>query len=457
MFDQLESTIGLLPGEGHKAIEVADQLAYELTCRELADGWVAPERHVLPDDLESIPAGPFLAAIVSSVDRSRLNGHDLVRLMQAEASLESSSAAQKLASVAEVAHCPPGDAGSPVARDPGEIEYAAVEVAAALTLTRRASETLMDRALWLSSAGRRVASALCRGRISMAKAREYERHLAHLDDETVEAVLDVTLDEAEGLTTGQLRHRIQKQVMSVDPDGSKSSMEEGLEERKVVTHANPDFTGCLHVCSAHPIEQGKALRHVDHLARTLKNLGDERSLDQLRADIALDLLQGKSIDGDPGGGGSLHIAVSLETLTGLSDLPGDLGGYGAVIADIARQIALEQVDGRWTWTVTDKGGVIATGTSKYRPTAAQRRQARADYQTCVAPGCRMPAYNCDLDHRDPHSRGGRTHNDNRAPLCRHHHMMRHHTPWQYERLPNGDHQWTSPLGHTYLRPRDPPE
>ncbi len=156
-------------------------------------------------------------------------------------------------------------------------------------------------------------------------------------------------------------------------------------------------------------------------------------------------------------GGAIHLAVPLETLAGLVDIPGEMEGYGPVIADIARQVSLEQVDGQWTWTVTDEGDVLATGTTRYRPTATRTRKARADYPTCVAPGCRMPASNCDLDHRDAYSRRGRTHNANLAPLCRHHHMMRHHGQWRYERLPDGSHRWTSPLGHTYIRKRDPPE
>jgi hypothetical protein len=455
MFDHTDDAIGLWPGESHHGLEAAEQLAYEVTCRELVDGWVEPERHLLPDDLESMPSGLFLAAIFGSVNR--LNGHDLVRLLQAEARLEGSAAAQKIASVAEVALCPPGDASSPVERNPEEVEYAAVEIAAALTLTRRAAETLLERALWLSRGGWRVWEAVHRGDMDVAKATEYQRHLSHLDAETVGSVLDATLDVAGELTTGQLRHRIQRQVMTVDPDGSRSSTQEGLQERKVVTHANPDFTGCFHICSTHPTELGKALRHVDRLARAFNDAGDERTLDQLRADIALDLLQGRSLDRAPEHGGAIHLTVPLETLAGLVDIPGEMDGYGPVIADIARQVSLEQVDGQWTWTVTDEGDVLATGTTRYRPTAAQTRKARADYPTCVAPGCRMPVYNCDLDHRHPYSRGGRTHNANLAPLCRHHHMMRHHSQWRYERLPDGSHRWTSPLGHTYIRKRDPPD
>ena len=437
--------------------ESEDRVAYLATVDELATGWVDPDRHVLPD-LEVIPVGPFLAAIVGSVERSRLNGYDVVRLMQAEARLENWAAAGKVASVAEVAYCPPGNADSSVERSSSAIEYAAGEVAAGLRLTRRASDALLEEALWLSTGGRRVLKFMAAGHLAHAKVKMYESALGHLDQETVRTVLDATLGDAADLTTGQLRYRVSQQVMTADPDGAKSSFHEGLKERKLVSHSNPDFTGCLHICSGHPFLIAAASRNVDRIARRLKDIGDERCLDEIRADVALDLLQGKTSGGVgvASGGGSVHLTVPLETLAGVSDLPGELAGYAPVIADIARQVALRQVDGEWTWSVTHQDQVIATGTTRYRPRAAQKRRAVADYPHCVHPGCRMPAVACDLDHRQPHSRGGRTHNDNLAPLCRYHHMTRHHTPWQYQRSPNGDHQWTSPLGHTYTTKRGPP-
>ena len=456
MFDTRSPVVGFLPGESADEMVAEEHRIYEVTCLELADEWADPDRDRLPD-LKSIRVGPFLAAVVGSVDRSRLNGFDLVRLMEAEARLENWAAGSKLASVAEVAHCPPGNADSAVKRSPDEIEYASAEVAAALTLTRRAADSLLNDAVWLRSAGSRVWEEMASGDLSHAKVRVFEGSLSHLDISTVDNVLDATLGDASELTTGQLRYRVSKQVMTEDPDGAESSFHEGLKDRKVVSHSNPDFTGCFHVCSTHPLRTAAALRNVDQLARQLHDLGDERSLDQIRADVAMDLLQGKSINAAPtNGGGSVHLNVSLETLAMLSDLPGELAGYAPVIADIARQIALKQVDGDWTWSVTHQNQVIATGTTKYRPRAAQKRQARADYPTCVHPGCRMPAVACDLDHRSPYSEGGRTHNDNLAPLCRYHHMMRHHTPWEYRRLSNGDHQWVSPLGHTYISRRGPP-
>lgn len=457
MFDQLMSEVELpeslaLSGGGE------DEQAYLITLDELASGWVEPDRHVLPD-LDSIPVGPFLAAIVGSVDRCRLNGHDVVRLMRAEARLENAAGAAKLASVAEVAFCPPGNADSAVERSPGAVEYAASEVAAGLTLTRRAADTLVDEALWLTSSGRRVMDAMAAGRVSRAKMKVLENSVSHLDTETVDAVFDSVLGEAAGLTTGQLRYRVSKQVMIEDPDGAKSSFHEGLNDRKMVSYSNPDFTGCLHLCSCHPNDVAAAAKNVDRLARELKDLGDERCLDEIRADVALDLLQGKTVDGAGvvNGGGRVHLHVPLETLAQLADTPGQLAGYAPVIADIARQVALKQVDGEWTWVVTRDDEIISTGTTRYRPRAAQKRRARAEYPTCVHPGCRYDSEDCDLDHRKPHSEGGRTHNDNLAPLCRYHHMTRHHTPWEYQRQPNGDHHWTSPLGHTYVTRRGPPD
>lgn len=161
---------------------------------------------------------------------------------------------------------------------------------------------------------------------------------------------------------------------------------------------------------------------------------------------------------DPvGSRGEVHLSVDLATLCELTDTPGDLGGYSPVIAEIARRIALPQIDGKWSYTVSDDGDIVDTGALRRRPTAAQRRQTHAVYPSCVFPGCRMPAYDCDLDHRRPFAAGGPTHNDNLEPLCRRHHMTRHHVPWQLFRMPRGDHLWTSPLGHSYLVKRGPPD
>jgi hypothetical protein len=226
-------------------------------------------------------------------------------------------------------------------------------------------------------------------------------------------------------------------------------------------YPNPDHTSNLLISNAHPVEVAAARRHVEKLARHIKSVDDGgRSLDQIRADVALDLLAGRCGHYrhlTTAGGGRVDITVSAQTLAGLSDAPGVLEGYGPVFAEIVRKTVYENIDGVWVFCVTDQGKPVATGTLSRRPTVSQQRQIQAVYATCVMVGCRQPVYDCDLDHRQPHSRGGATDNDNLGPLCRHHHMVKHHTRWQMKRLPNGDHQWTSPLGHTYTRKRDPPD
>lgn len=431
-----------------------------MSSEELAaeEAWLEEhDRHVLPRGLEDIPTGLFLAAIVSTVDRSKLNGYDVVRLMQAEARLASSMEAAKLASMAEVAYCPPGDPDSPVERDAEAMEYAAVEIAAALSLTRRSAERQLSLAVSLHGSLQSVMAKFTAGEIDYVKAREFADQLGHLDDTVVTAVLDRVLDDAARLTTGQLRARLARCVMEADPDGSASSFEAGLEDRKVTIRANPDFTANLTLGSVDPIGAATAMTHIDGLARALKVDGDTRTLDQVRADVALDLLQGKcQCESARPTAGRVVLRADLATLAGLADTPGELAGYGPVIADVARLTAAENIDGEWVYEVTDNGRVVATGTTRRRPTAAQQRALRAEHPTCTFVGCRMPAFDCDLDHHRPHSRGGPTHNDNLAPLCRHHHMAKHHAPWQVIAQPNRDLVWTSPLGHTYVRKRGPP-
>ena len=71
---------------------------------------------------------------------------------------------------------------------------------------------------------------------------------------------------------------------------------------------------------------------------------------------------------------------------------------------------------------------------------------------CVFPWCTRPARTaCDHDHAIPHDQGGPTCTCNIAPLCRHHHRLKTHTPWRYRLLEPGVYLWTSPHGYVFLR------
>ena len=68
----------------------------------------------------------------------------------------------------------------------------------------------------------------------------------------------------------------------------------------------------------------------------------------------------------------------------------------------------------------------------------------------------MPATGYDLDHRTPWSHGGTTTVANLGPLCRHDHIIETRRGWTLRALPDGTHQWTTRLGHTYTTGGKPP-
>jgi len=384
MFESSKPGFGLLPGESDDELAATDETAYLLTCREMADGWAHPERHVLPDGLEEIVPGPYLAAIVSSADSSKLNGHDVVRLMQSRSRLSAHDEAGKLAAMAEVAHAPPCDPESGVLRSTDEVEYAAVEVAAALTLTRRMSEIELSRAVSLTGRLVRVWRSMSRGDIDLGKAKIFDLTLGHLPAETVNAVLNQVLDEATGLTTGQLRARLGRLVLEIDPDGTKSSYEEELEERNVAVGSNPDHTANFSIYSAPPEDVTAARANVESIARSLKTREEPRTLEQIRADVALDLLMGRHF-AESSGGGRVDVTVPALTLAGLSDEPGHLGGFGPVFAEIARKTVRENIDGEWVFTVTDNGCPV--GSPRALSPDARLRLRSEGYVLSTRPVC----------------------------------------------------------------------
>ena len=335
---------------------------------------------------------------------------------------------------------------------------AAAEIRAGLRWTRRAAEFELVCALGLERRLPRVWDLLAAGVIDTRRATTILDGTAHLSDEAAEMVVERVLERAGQLTTGQLAALIRRLSIEVDPEDAQHRYETAVTGRRVVTEATQDGTANLLGLDLAPDRVAAVSRRINLIARTLRTSGEARTMDQLRADVFLDLLQGKHHHRRETTGGVVDLTVDLDTLAGLAESPGDLDGYGPVIADIARHVTARQETSQWRYTVThpESGLPIHVGTTQRRPTTSQRRVVEARHRTCVFPGCRMPARACDLDHRIPWNHGGPTTIDHLAPLCRHDHRNRHHG-WTYQPLPNGDHLWTSPLGHTSTTSGTPPE
>jgi len=400
--------------------------------------------------LDSLEAGPDLLRILSALDIDSLPEHDRVPVLRAWNRSASHAQAGVFRAMASISDAYEDLLDDRTATAPA----AAAEIRAALRLTRRTAESELSQALDLRSRLPRVFQAMSDGRIDRRRASVLLRHTDHLPTFLARDVTDPLVDRAHMSTTGQLAEALRRRCLEVDPDDARHRYRERVTERRVVTHSEPDGTITMMAIDLPAVRVSEAMDRVNRLARKARTSSESRSMDQLRADILLDLLCGTPDTHH----GSVHVTVDLATLTELSDRPGDVAGYGPVVADIARQTARALRDATWSVTVTDSdtGSNVHHGTTRRRPSSEQRRRIQQRQPVCRFPGCRMPAVGSDIDHRTPWADGGDTTPGNLAPLCRHDHCVRHQSGWSYEPLPDGDHMWTSPLGHRYTTSgRDP--
>ena len=415
--------------------------------QELLDDF---EERSIAAELEDLEPGVVLAALLSSIDFASLSGHDRVVVMAAHQKMASHFPAHVYSSMASVAEAV-AETLTDVA-DPELIEAAcSSEIRAALRLTRRAADSELAVARSFRNRLPEVWEALSKGRIDRRRANLIVHRTGHFSAAQAREVARIALEEAPDLTTGQLTAYLNRLSAESDPDDAKSRYQAAVEERRVVLDVGVDGTAHLHLMDLPPDRAMRVRDRIDSIARSLRADGESRTMDQLRADVALDLLDPKAASSRRGRG-AVVMTVDLATLAGLAEHSGELGGYGPVISDIARQVAEASGSEEWRFVVTDgERRPVHVGVTARRPTRNQRRLVETAFPTCVFPGCRTPATQCDLDHRTPWAEGGATSATNLAPLCRHDHRLRHRAGWSYRQSGQGDHEWVSPLGHRYAR------
>jgi hypothetical protein len=191
-------------------------------------------------------------------------------------------------------------------------------------------------------------------------------------------VAEQVLVEAPGLTASQIRVRTQRLCYLADPEEARLRYGEAVKNRYVEVRGSEFGTATLEGRDLPPDRAEAAYRRLKKLAKKLKRKGDHRTIDQLMADLFLDRLLGSGEAGekDPG---SVELRVDLETLSGLCEAPGELMGFGPVIADIARQVTREQTHCQWSFVVSDPetGMPVHTGVTRRRPQRETRRFVEA--------------------------------------------------------------------------------
>ncbi len=412
----------------------------------------------VPPGLDEMAPGPVLAGWLSSIDVSRVSPHDRVVVLKAHDRLVSHFQAKRYRDMVAVADAR-GDADGDGVPIHVSDEAGGVEVASALTLTRRGGDIEMTMALGLFRRLPRLAGMLEAGIIDVSRVKVIERATGHLADAVARDVVDAVADVAPTLTTGELGARIRRLCIEVDPNDAQDRYETAVDGRRVVMTPTNDGAANLFGFDLAPGRVQAAMGRINTIARAMRRDGETRSMDQLRADVYLDLLNG--VDHDTASRGVIDLTVGEETLTAGDDQPGELAGYGPVPAHVARHIARDHtIRCRITLTsdnpendLTDRAAVL--GTTRRYPSTAQRRRIESRDRVCAFPGCRMPAFNCDIDHIVAVADGGTTTNNNLAPLCRYHHRIKHTYGWTYQRSTDGRYEWTSPTGHTYTKIRPP--
>ncbi|RAY11207.1 HNH endonuclease [Actinomadura craniellae] len=428
----------------------------------------------LPEGLEEMPPGPELAAVLAGIDRSRLSGYDTVTVLRARARQIAYDQAELCADMVAVADRVRDEtANMSTVWDSDIPKLATAEIAAALALTRRAAGNALEDAWLLTGRLPAVWRALREGAIDLPRARVFVAETRALTMPLARGVADRLLSRAPELTTGQLAHRLRRLVLEADPGAARANYELGVAERRVIHATNPDGTAYLAGHALPVASAAAAYERVDAMARAAKRAGDDRSMDQIRADVLLGLLNG-SWDGPAPvhRRGVVELTVDLPTLLGLAENPAELDGWGPVIGDIARQVVRREAgagDTIWRYSVTEPvtGRLLYHGRtlrpSLPEPSGADRRDPRrfltpsdrahviARDRTCRGPGCRVPARRAEIDHIIPHAQGGPSTPSNADAKCTRCHDLKD-GGWRTSRDPRGNTLWVSPLGRTYRKP-----
>jgi hypothetical protein len=338
------------------------------------------------------------------------------------------------------------------ADDPAPDSWAQAEVACALRIAERTAQNQLEEARLLVTGLPRTFIALSRGLITPVHANIIIEAADTLDAEHWPALEDAVLHRATEQTPAGLRRSVNRAVLRISPKTAEERHDTACETRRV--EPLPQMDGMTELRATLPAADAESIFTRLTAAAGLLPRDDGRTLDQKRADLLVDgLLAGIAFESLPrmqGRRPSVQVIVSLSTLLGLDEEPGDLAGYGPITADTARALAADQ-SGTWRRLVTDPitSQLLDFGTTTYRPPQALAYFVIARDGVCVHPGCNQAGYRCDLDHLLPASAGGPTSPANVALACRRHHRLKHQTPWDYTANNDGTYTWNSSTGHHY--------
>ncbi|MFT4213403.1 MAG: DUF222 domain-containing protein [Microbacterium sp.] len=360
------------------------------------------------------------------------------------------------------------------------VREVAAEIGAALRVSDRTVQRQLDLARLLTVDFPATHDALAVGRISRAHVTVITEAGAHLVDPGVRAEFErLVLEVAGRESASRVRPYARLVAERLAPRPIQERHDTAARERGIRVFDHDDGMSELHLTASSVLVHGIHDR-VTQIAKAVKDAAgkdaaagdgqhagpehhaaskhpEQRTLDQLRADILCDL----ALTGLPSGHdgphtpaellgairAEVHVTVPVLTLAGASGEPAMLDGRQPI--DTATAFSLVGASPGWDRALTHPitGAVLAV--DRYRPSAELQRFLKAVDERCRFPGCMMPARRCDLDHEIDAALGGPTEEENLSDKCRRHHVVKHKTRWKSQKLPDGTILWTSPTGRQY--------
>ncbi|KJQ55431.1 HNH endonuclease signature motif containing protein [Microbacterium sp. SA39] len=357
----------------------------------------------------------------------------------------------------------------------------ASEMAAALRVSDRTVQARMADAVWRVERFPLVWAAQGSGRISATHARAICDAAEHLEDPTDR---DAYSAEMVAFAESESPNRVSRHGRRVAERFQPRSIDErhadAREKRSVWVKDVGDGMTQLGLLGPSALVHG-VFERLTAMAKSVQSqesgsnsdsdsdsvqeqsirAADSRTLNQIRADIALDLL----LSGAPAGHdtpdgllaaitASVSVTVPVTSLMGRGTAPAELNGRTPMDLATARRLA--GAASGWDRILTHPitGALLAV--DRYRPSSELKRHLRARDQRCRFPTCGHPATHSDIDHHHDAALGGTTTENNLGHLCRRHHVLKHHSSWQVEPLGDGVYAWTSPTGRTYID-KPPPQ
>ncbi|OJZ62889.1 HNH endonuclease signature motif containing protein [Mycolicibacterium diernhoferi] len=284
---------------------------------------------------------------------------------------------------------------------------------------------------------------------------------ALITDPDIMAVIDAQVAAAapswNALSDDRITELVDWMILDVDPDAVRRARQ---SRRNRYISVEPIGDGMVEIHGRVDAVKGALFdQRLDALARTVCP-DDPRTLDERRADAVEPLSLGANSiaclcgkDTCPAAGDDavrgqivIHVLAEQGTVTGESDRPALLPGYGAVPAEQIQEMvphahvrpvpAAAELD-------TENG---------YQPSRKLTDFVRCRDLACRWPGCHAPVARCDIDHTAPWPYGP-THPSNTKLYCRIHHLIKtfHCGPggWTDRQHADGTVTITAPSGRTY--------